>query len=93
MLPPLDIEHPGLAERVDVLQKRVGNRLKKWRKLRRLTVEQVAARSAVRVNLIKQIEGHGRPRISLTDVLRICFAIGIDPSHLFVEAHRLDLEE
>ncbi|MFN6122028.1 MAG: helix-turn-helix domain-containing protein [Actinomycetes bacterium] len=54
----------------------LGDHLRTWRKLQRLTIEQVAERAGSTRNTVSRLE-HGDPSVGLDVVLNVCRALGV----------------
>ena len=62
--------------RTKLAAKQVGENLAMWRKMHKLTSEQVAAKAAVSRSTLSRIE-NGDPIVSFATVLNICRTLGI----------------
>ncbi|WP_418723109.1 helix-turn-helix domain-containing protein [Enorma sp.] len=62
--------------RTKLAAKQVGENLATWRKMHKLTSEQVAAKAAVSRSTLSRIE-NGDPTVSFATVLNICRTLGI----------------
>ncbi len=60
---------------VEQAMRRVGTDLKTWRKLRRLTIDQVADRAGVERRTVMNLEAGRRPTLETT--LRVARALGV----------------
>lgn len=65
-----------LPHRVVRAAEELGEHLRTWRKLQRLTIEQVAERAGVTRNTVSRLE-HGDPSVGIDVVLNVARALGV----------------
>lgn len=65
-----------LPNRVQRAATELGEHLRIWRKLQRLTIEQVAERAGVTRNTVSRLE-HGDPNVGIGTVLSVARAVGV----------------
>lgn len=62
--------------RTKLAAKRIGDNLSSWRKMHRITSEQLAEKAAVSRGTISRIE-NGDPTVSFATFLNVCRSVGI----------------
>lgn len=65
-----------LPHRVQRAGAEIGEHLRTWRKLQRLTIEQVAERAGVNRNTVSRLE-RGDPGVGFDTVLNVARAVGV----------------